>query len=440
MTNFSTVSSVFIPEGAVREIIADGVVLWSSDLMRYVSLGDSIAAGHTIDDNWDAHYGTRSQYGESGNASTVIVPNSYTDLIRGGLMAAHGEKRVSAVSFARSGDRVLDLIPKLDHEAVRNAIGKADLVTVCIGANDILGPALNSIEAYIRDGRPTLAALGTEISANLAVLADDANPNSFKALFDKLKGINPNAKYTFTTIYNPYKYLWVDYGQDGFFGPLLSVIPNMDIDVDKTIEGMFGIGDLGYYRPKSIFDWEWVSIELNIDLDDIIKDAILETPLFEMVFDRVNCVGDWAEEYINALNDVLKSKIAAAGPNFTIADVKAAFDRVPDRPIPAERHYNDLVNVEFTRGYDTAEMDWGALWRGSDPYSFWWDLAAKHLYWSNALPSTNPFDYVSFDSGAFVSDLVAQVVEKVIVPDIDPHPETYGHEVAALVFGDALGL
>ena len=53
-----------------------------SDKISYVSLGDSIAAGHTINSEWASDYGEGSQYGKNGNTSTVIVPNSYTDLIQ----------------------------------------------------------------------------------------------------------------------------------------------------------------------------------------------------------------------------------------------------------------------------------------------------------------------------------------------------------------------
>ena len=34
---------------------------------NYVSLGDSIAAGHSINSKWESDYGTGSQFGENGN-------------------------------------------------------------------------------------------------------------------------------------------------------------------------------------------------------------------------------------------------------------------------------------------------------------------------------------------------------------------------------------
>ena len=442
MIDFGRAKRITIPEGEVDSISINGKTVWGRIAANYVSLGDSIAAGHAINDEWYEGNKEETQYGKNGNASTEVIPGCYTAIIGGNLAERYGAGRVKTVSFARSGDTVADLIAKLDHEAVRKALITADIVTVCIGANDILGPALASIETYISRGNPALIELGAKVDANLAVLADDANPNSYKALFDKMKSINASAKFVFMTIYNPYKYLYLERGtwdrqySDGFFGPLLDTIPNMDIDIDETVEAMFGIDDLGYF---DVLKWEWVSFDWGLDLDNEIRKGLLSTSVVQTMFDRVNVIGDWAEHYIVRLNDILRAKVAAAGSNFALADAKAAFDLVPDRTVPAEKHYNDLVNVEYTRGYDTAAMNWGALWDGSNAAAYWVNLAAGHTSWTNALPSTNPMDYVSFDMDGFAAELVEDVVVKVIIPDIDPHPEAYGHQVLASVFGAAIG-
>lgn len=407
MIDFGRVKRIAIPEGNVDSISIDGKTVWGRIAANYVSLGDSIAAGHAINAEWERDYGTGSQYGENGNASTEVVPGCYTSIIGGNLASRYGAGRVKTVSFARSGDTVADLIAKLDHAAVRKAIVNADIVTVCIGANDILGPALNSIEGYIARGNPALIELGTKVDANLTVLADDANPNSYRALFDKMKSINASAKFVFMTIYNPYKYLWLDRGtwdneySDSFFGPIMNTIPQMNFDL-----------------------WGF-----SLDLDNEIRKGLLSSDIVQTLYDRVNGLGDWAEGYIVRLNDILRAKVAAAGSNFGVAEAKAAFDLVPDRPVPAEKHYNNLVNVEFTRGYNTWLMDWDALWRdeyGDNVTQYWVDLAWRHVSWSG------------FDLGGFATDLVQQTTVKVIIPNIDPHPEAYGHEVLAQTFGAVL--
>jgi hypothetical protein len=105
--------------------------------------------------------------------------------------------------------------------------------------------------------------------------------------------------------------------------------------------------------------------------------------------------------------------------------------------------YSDLVNVEFTATYDTLKMDWGALWLydyGYNPAAYWWDLARKHMSFQNAVPSLNVWDYISFDMDGFAAELVSHIINKVILPNVDPHPEYRGHAVLKRAFTNALGM
>lgn len=366
-----------------------------TEQIRYVSLGDSIAAGHTINADWETNYGEGSQYGKNGNTSTTIVPECYTELIYNELVSMYGTDNVVATSFARSGDTVADLMSKLSHTVVVEEIAKADIVTICIGANDVLQPALSHLDEYINTG--SMSAIESTIENNLAVLSDDSNANSYVALINKLNDINPNAQYVFTTVYNPYKYLWIEEGHHGFFGPLINTIPDIEI--------------------------------LGLDVDSLIKDSLLGTPVVQQLFSRVNGLSAWAEKYVTKLNNVLRSKITAyANDNFLLADTKAVYDPIPDRPITSPKHYNDLVSVEYTRGYDTMTMDWGRLYENSgDAGTFWMNLATKYVSLSG------------IDINGFASELVQQIIEKVIMPDVDPHPEWYGHHALKCSFVDALG-
>ena len=396
MIDFSTLQSVEIPEGTVVKIESGGRILWERMLsFYYVSLGDSIAAGHTINENWETDYGEGSQYGKNGNTSTTIVPGCYTDLIRKDLINTYGSGKVSAKSFARSGDTVADLMEKLTHTTVRNAISKANLVTICIGANDVLQPAMSKLNEYISTG--DLNSLATIVEANLATLNNDSAANSYTALFNRLNEINPNARYVFTTVYNPYKYLWAEEGKNGFFGPLLATIPDMSI--------------------------------LGIDVDGLIKDGLLSTSYVQLLFNRVNGLSAWAETYVTKLNTVLRNKVSAyPNQNFSVAETKTLFEAFPDRPVSAQKHYNDLVSVEYTKGYDVQTMDWGRLYEDSgDAGTYWLNMATKYVSLSG------------LDIEGFAEDLVDQIVNKVIVPDVDPHPEEYGQYVLKRSFTDALG-
>lgn len=386
---FADVTAVGVPEGAVERITCGGTVLWEAAGFRYVSLGDSIAAGHSINAEWAANYGEGSQYGKNGNAQTAIVPGCYTALIRDELPnRANG--RTVATSFARSGDTVADLMAKLSHAPVVAALSRAGLVTVCIGANDILKTAMAHLGDYILTG--DLSAIEAEVEANLARLADDSDASSYKALIDRLTELAPTARIVFTTVYNPYKYLWIQEGHHGFFGPLMDAVPDMELG--------------------------------GVDFDSFIKDSLLGTPIVQQLFDRVNGLGDWTEAYVSRLNAVLEAKVSAhANENASVAPTKALFDCVPDRPVSAPYHYNDLVNVEYTRGYDYTQMDWGRMYDGGTPLSYWTGMFSSH----------------GLDITAIAADVVGDVVDKVVVPDVDPHPESRGHYMMFRAFEDALG-
>lgn len=379
-------NSIHIPEGNVKEIRSSGITLWRGFDCRYVSLGDSIAAGHSINADWENDYGTRSQYGEAGgNPSTVIVEDCYTDLIRRELEATYGSKRITAVSFAHSGDTVEDLMKKLDHSEVADAIRKATLVTVCIGANDVLGHiSPDRISDYLMNG--TLSPIESGVNNSLAILNTDGHEYSYKSLLQKLTNLNSRATFVFTTVYNPYKYAYLEESteaenyKDGFFGPLMWAIPGSDGNIiSNATRGLI------YDQAK-----------------DVVKNA--------------NKMASIAEGYITRLNNIIRNKISTCGnSNIILADTKAVFDPVPDRPVSSPKHYNDLVNVELTRGFNVEELDWG---------QFWGNLTLSDI--------TNNLNNI-------VGEVIDEVIENVIVPDMDPHPEEYGQYALKCSFADALG-
>lgn len=420
---------------------------------RYVSFGDSIAVGHRIDKNWEKDYGWDAQYGVDGRTYTTLVAGCYTDQLRVDLENKYGVKRTSVISFARSGDKVGDLMDKLSDAPVVNALKKADFATVCIGANDVLHYALVNLEDYLLTGN--IEEIEVLIKDSLNILDTDSAPTSYTSLFNKLSEVNPKTEYIFTTIYNPYKYLWIEDGTDGFFKPLLDMIPRLLIDVDAGVEkmlinnGLSGLlhnGDLAIYN---VAEMRWVSLELDIELGQIIKEGLLSTPALRQFISRINSIGTFAEKYVegtsdyDGLNRILRRKFyayQATHPNFHLVDTKAVFDTFPDRPVEAEVHYNDLVNVEFTRGYDVFLMDWDSLWRLNydNPVQYWTQLAEKYITFKNGLPSLSVGDYVSFDLDGFAAELIEDVIANVIEPNVDPHPEYYGHKVMKQVFSDKL--
>lgn len=406
--NFKDVKRFKVPEDSVLEIEdKQGNLLWDAYTLRYVSLGDSIAAGHSIDENWadSKEYGEDKQYGYKGRTDpTVIVPDSYTDLMAKKLQE-NTKEVVSSKSFARSGDTVEDLIKKLDEPRVKTAIVNADIVTICIGANDILQTAMSKFGDYVNYGAPTLDDIGKSINDNITRLNTSTEPYSYSALFNKLYGLNKKAKFLFTTVYNPLKYLWLeestvenDY-KDGFFGPVMWTIPD-------------SLGEMA----------------------NVIRGNLYKTEAVRILYDRFNRLAKWIEQYINNLNNVLKTQLEffnlnmKTKPNydgrceFIIADTKALFDSFPDRPVDANekglKHYNDLVNIEFTRGFNIEKLDWEQFWVNVD----WEQLE----------------DVLSFDFAGAMEGFIYNVFNNVILPDIDPHPETYGQYAMYRAFAGAL--
>lgn len=416
---FSQVKDLNIPEGQAKFIRHNGIQLWERNKYVYISFGDSIAAGHSINSDWEVLYGEKSQYGVNGNTQTAIVPNCYTDLIRQELVSTYGSDNTDTRSFARSGDQVHHLISKIDHEIVKEWVRKADLVTICIGANNILTPAMSIyLEKYINAGDSALVEFDATIDSNLAILSAgrDAITNkypegSYGLLFDKLYALNKRATYILTTIYNPYKYLWIDEGTNGFFKPMLDLIPDWTIGIPLT--------------------------SLEIEVGELIRAGLLQTPIFQKLFDRVNGLGDWVDPRIEKLNVVIRNAVSEynayrqSQSNFKVSETKQTFDTYPDRPVSAPVHYNDLVNVEFTRGYDVYELDWGRMWEGSNALTFWSQLATNHIEFTTSAP------FFEFHIDEMAEELVAEhIVPKVIVPDVDPHPEDDGHIVLKDKFDD----
>ena len=386
MINFSAVAEASLPDGKkATKIEAGGKVIWQEapqDIYYYVSLGDSITFGTGIYSDTNDVYNDKYQYGTKYNTSndSLILENSYTDLIAKKLKSIHGQDKVSAVSFARVGDYVSDLLEKLTHDVVKNAIKRANLVTIAIGANDVLRPAMSLLDDYIwGDGN----AMFAEVERRLAIICDPDNPNSYMSLVKALYAINPTATYIFTNQYVPHKYAYFEMSTadqnylNGTLGPLMWAIPS-------ELEGLRG--------------------------------SFMATSVVRMIESKMNNVYPLSSGWIDRLNKALTNAINTLNKsNFVIVDTKGVFESVPDRIVDAPLHYNDLVNVEITKGYTCEDLDWGMFWMGIG---------------TDAL----------FGNIENIADSVMKnVYNEVLAPAMDPHPKAAGHSALMNSFGDALG-
>lgn len=412
---FSQVKNISIPNGGLTDNIKfDGRTLWESFKFRYVSLGDSIAAGHSSKELDDID-GERLrfprcfewQYGTEGVESTEIISDTYTDRVYSKLKEAYNGN-VSIVSFARSGDKHIDLYEKLTHEKVKNAVSKADLITVSIGANTLLAQiGGNTIPDFVSYGNPALIELGEIFDAGLDVLeADENTVGSYRNIFKTIADLNtkPDAKFVFSKIHYPFKYLWVDESTDennyldGYFGPLFWYVPNVEIDIP-----LVGQIDL----RKFVYETEInISGLGNVSLKKITER--IDNPAGNGAYS----LGEWVGGYIDRLNGILEDAVKAFGdPRFIIADTPAVFNSYPDRHIRENHNYSDLVNVEIVRGQTIQDLDWA---------KFWDNWSVDSLY-------------------TILESILTTVLAKVIIPDIDPHPEAEGQYVMYRAFADALG-
>ncbi len=158
--------------------------------INYVSLGDSIAEGYGLSgyNNKDANGFVDSSYAK---AFYQYLSTKYTN--------------VNGVSYANSGDTSLDLFKKLNNNTkVINSVKAADVITICIGANDILEKATNTITNSLLNG----VDIGTMLSTGIVEAALDEGLDNFSTNFEmvlnRLKELNPDASVIFLDVYNPY--------------------------------------------------------------------------------------------------------------------------------------------------------------------------------------------------------------------------------------------
>lgn len=133
--------------------------------VKFVVLGDSIAAGSGVEDKKDAY---------------------------AWLIAA--DKGYDLANFARGGDTSADLLRKVtEDEEIRQAVGAADIIAVSIGGNDLMHA--EEVASMVIEGM-----LG-EYGRIEPVL--DTFRKNFAKIIAALRALNPDAMLIVQTLYNP---------------------------------------------------------------------------------------------------------------------------------------------------------------------------------------------------------------------------------------------
>lgn len=167
----------------------------------YTVLGDSIAAGYRLED-----------YQKDG----VTPPSSYAALFAGKI----GATKVN--NLAKTGSNTSDTLTLLSTQTYINAVKEADVITLSMGSNDILGPGGKMICACL--GITSLDKAGNVVNATnflqkMTELSNYINePEQVKIFNDAISGfedkwtkiidriyeLNPDAKLIVNNFYNPY--------------------------------------------------------------------------------------------------------------------------------------------------------------------------------------------------------------------------------------------
>ena len=161
-------------------------------IVNYVSLGDSIADGVSL-----IEYANKDEYG--------FVEGSYAYEFRAYLQESYD--KVNAVSYAVAGQNSSQLLANLEaigeaeltesEQQMKTNLIQADIITICIGANDILGPATDNLYDYI-----TKSDFDMTAKLDSGITSFTAN---FPKILNELEELNPNAQLIFSNIYNPFK-------------------------------------------------------------------------------------------------------------------------------------------------------------------------------------------------------------------------------------------
>lgn len=157
--------------------------------VKYIALGDSIAYGYGLSD---------------------IESERYPTLIADFIDGIYGYK-ADVYNYAVSGDKSSDLI-ELIEDGGTPELADADIVTVSIGANNVLAPATEKLAQYylfssiqdenLRDMElPRIYnELMSETSSGIRSFERDIS-----RIIELIKRSAPNAEIIFQTIYNPYR-------------------------------------------------------------------------------------------------------------------------------------------------------------------------------------------------------------------------------------------
>jgi lysophospholipase L1-like esterase len=164
-------------DGAAESNLATVTITFSGDLV-YVALGDSIPDGYYYTSLWNYLAGGTDSYSyiEQFRDTLGILPANFHD-------------------ESVSGYNTIDVVNQLANTTIREAIAQADVITLCIGANEIMDAAPRTISGLDK----------YNVDWAQADLGRDAFEANWITIIDGIETLNPDVTLIVMTVYNPYR-------------------------------------------------------------------------------------------------------------------------------------------------------------------------------------------------------------------------------------------
>ncbi len=160
----------------------------------YLAFGDSIAYGYGLLD---------------------FENERYPELLVSELSEHH--RSIQHTNYAVNGDKSGDLIELLRNGLLNTDTDHIDLITVSIGANNVLSPSLSKLNEYymMSSTDPNLAEIRIPQIYDEMLAETAAGIEQFKTdivtIIELLRELAPDAEIVFQTVYNPYRKLDVKF-------------------------------------------------------------------------------------------------------------------------------------------------------------------------------------------------------------------------------------
>jgi lysophospholipase L1-like esterase len=173
-----------VSDGLAESNLAYVTITFTGDLV-YVALGDSIPDGYYNTSLLNYLFGGTDSYSyiEQFRDALGILPANYYD-------------------ESVSGYNTIDVRNQLTNTSVQTEIAKADVITLCIGGNDIMDAAPRTVSGLDK----------YNVDWAVADQGRDAFEANWIGIIDGIETLNPDVTLIVMTVYNPYRATETVYG------------------------------------------------------------------------------------------------------------------------------------------------------------------------------------------------------------------------------------